>query len=175
MLVGDLVILRARIESDMPVLHAELYDNVVERSRADHRAWQPVPPGPNSKYAVPDPSERAAVFSAVERANDELVGEAVLWGIDTHHRSAHVGLSLRPAARGRGLGVDAVRVLTRYGFDTLGLRRLQIETLSDNAAMIAIAERVGYRREGQLRASAWANGAFHDEVIYGLLADEWRP
>jgi RimJ/RimL family protein N-acetyltransferase len=42
----------------------------------------------------------------VHLADDELVGDAVLWGIDTHNRSAHVGMSLLPAFRGQGLGRD---------------------------------------------------------------------
>ena len=85
-----------------------------------------------------------------------------------------LGISLRPVFRGRGLGTDVVRVLTRYGFAIRGLHRLQIETLADNKAMLAAANGVGYRREGLLRASAWVNGTFDDEVILGLLADEWR-
>jgi RimJ/RimL family protein N-acetyltransferase len=171
-LIGDLVVLRARAEADVAVLHAELHDDVPTRSRADRRAWTPVGPA-HSPYAVRPGSDTAAEFSVVERATGELAGEAVLWGIDRHHRSAHVGLSLRPSFRGRGLGGDVVRALTRYGFATLGLHRLQLETLADNAAMIAAAARAGYRREGQLRRSAWVDGTFADEVVMAALADEW--
>jgi RimJ/RimL family protein N-acetyltransferase len=105
----------------------------------------------------------------------ELAGEALLWGIDTHNRGAHIGISLRPAFRGHGLGTDAVRVLCRYGFAILGLHRLQAETLASNTAMIATATRAGFVREGSLRGSAWVNGQFADEVILGLLAPEWHP
>ena len=77
----------------------------------------------------------------------------MLWGIDLHNRSAHVGISLRPAFRGRGLGGDVVRVLCRYGFAIRGLHRMQLETLADNAAMIAVAERLGFTREGTMRGA----------------------
>ena len=73
------------------------------------------------------------------------------------------------------MGTDVVRVLTHYGFSVRGLHRLQIETLTDNPAMIAAAERVGYRREGQLRGSAWVDGQFLDELILGILAVDWSP
>jgi RimJ/RimL family protein N-acetyltransferase len=114
-------------------------------------------------------------FAAFELATSELVGEALLWGIDLHNRSAHVGLTLRPAFRGKGMGTDIVRVLCRYGFAVRGLNRLQIETLTDNAAMIAAATRAGFVPEGTLRADAWVNGRFADTTIFGQLADEWRP
>ena len=105
---------------------------------------------------------------------DELAGEALLWDIDLHNRYAHVGIALLPGVRGRGLGSETVELLTGYGFDVLGLHRLQLETLADNAAMISAAQKVGYRLEGTLRESAWVLGTFADEVILGLVADEWR-
>ncbi|GAB3727985.1 GNAT family N-acetyltransferase [Nocardiopsis nanhaiensis] len=52
---------------------------------------------------------------------------------------------------------------------------MQVETLADNAAMLSAAERNGFVREGMLRSSAWALGEFMDEVLLGLLADEWKP
>lgn len=157
----------------MAVLHAELYENVPNRSRSHLQPWVPIPCGPRSPYAVRDPSDSAAVFSVIELATGDLAGEAVLWGIDLHNRSAHLGLSLRPAFRGRGLGTDVVTVLTDYGFRTRGLHRLQLETLTDNAVMMATAARAGFRREGTLRQSGWANGVFTDDAILGLLAQEW--
>jgi RimJ/RimL family protein N-acetyltransferase len=197
MLRGELAGLRARADSDVPILHAELYDDVATRMRADTRPWRPIPPGsPASPYAMTKPAADADVFSVVWLGGDghasdgsagdgqagrgrvsaeagELAGEALLWSIDTHNRVAHIGISLRPAFRGRGLGTDVVRVLCYHGFAVRGMHRLQIETLSDNTAMIAAAVRAGFVREGTLRSSAWVDGAFLDETILGLLATEW--
>ena len=171
MLRGELAGLRARHDDDIAVLHAELYDDVATRVRSDARPWRPLPPG-ESPYRVDGKPEHAA-FSAVELATGELAGEAVLWQIDQYNRAAHIGLALRPAFRGRGLGADIVRVLCRYGFAILGLQRLQAETLADNHAMLAAAGQAGFTVEGTLRRSGWVNGDFADEVILGLLASEW--
>jgi RimJ/RimL family protein N-acetyltransferase len=174
MLRGDKIGLRARHETDVPVLHSELYDDVATRSRADSRPWRPIAPGSTaSPYAVCDPTDDAACFSVVQLADDELVGEALLWGIDLHNRMAHLGISLRPAFRGRGLGTDTVRALCQYGLVVRGLHRLQVETLADNTAMIRAATQAGFVPEGTLRRAAWVNGDFADEVILGLLATEW--
>jgi RimJ/RimL family protein N-acetyltransferase len=175
LLRGTRVGLRARHESDVLVLQAELYDDVSVRVRADSRPWRPLPPvAATSPYRAADPKDDVAVFSVVEMDDGgSLAGEALLWGIDTHNRCAHIGISLRPAYRGRALGSDVVNVLCRYGFDIRGLNRLQVETLSDNAAMIAAAKKSGFVVEGVLRGSAWVEGRFMDETILGLLVDDW--
>lgn len=166
--------LRARTEADVAILHTELYEDVAVRSQADSRPWRPISAETAaSPYAVGEPRDDVAVFSVVELAGNELAGDAVLWSIDLHNRAAHIGLGLRPAFRGRGLGTDVVRALCEYGFSVRGLHRLQIETLATNTAMIQAAERVGFTPEGTLRQAAWVTGEFLDEVILGLLAADW--
>ncbi|MEU9347608.1 GNAT family protein [Streptomyces sp. NPDC048278] len=176
MLRGETVGLRARHEEDIPVLRAELYDDVVNSSRADSRPWRPVSPtAEDPRLTVDHQDDETVKFSVVELAGGTLVGGATLWGVDSHNRGAHIGLNLLPSARGKGYGTDVVAVLCRYGFVVRGLRRLQIETLADNAAMLRAAERNGFVREGVLRSSAWVMGEFLDEVLLGLLAEEWQP
>lgn len=168
--------LRARDEADIAVLHAELYEDIETRSQADSRPWVPIAPGSAaSPYAVSESRDDMAVFSVLELDGGELAGEALLWAIDLHNRMAHLGVSLRPAFRGRGLGADVVLALCRYGFTVRGLHRLQVDTLAGNTAMIRAASRAGFAPEGRLRRSAWVNGEWADEVILGLLAADWKP
>jgi RimJ/RimL family protein N-acetyltransferase len=175
MLRAGKVGLRAREEADVAVLHAELYEDIATRMQADSRPWRPIPASSAaSPYAVSEPSDDHAVFSVVELATGELAGEALLWAIDLHNRTAHLGISLRPAFRGRGLGADVVLALCRYGFTVRGLHRLQVDTLAGNTAMIRAAAQAGFVPEGTLRQAAWVGGGFADEVILGLLATDWK-
>ncbi|MFE1921307.1 GNAT family N-acetyltransferase [Streptomyces asoensis] len=175
MLRGNKVGLRARHEEDIPVLRTELYDDVAGSSRAESRPWRPIAPGAKDpRLVVDDKNDGAVPFSVVELEAGTLLGTATLWGIDTHHRSAHIGLGLLPSARGKGYGTDVVGVLCHYGFVVRSLHRLQIETLEDNAAMLRAAESNGFVREGRLRSSAWVMGEFLDEVLLGLLAQDWK-
>lgn len=176
MLKGVKVGLRARYEEDIPILLTELYDDPVIGSRAEGRPWRPLTPGTKDPRLLGDTTDEGVVpFSVVELEGGTLVGTATLWGIDNHSRSAHIGLGLRPATRGKGYGTDVVAVLCHYGFVIRGLHRLQIETLADNVGMLRAAEHNGFVREGHLRSSAWVLGEFLDEVILGLLAEEWKP
>lgn len=174
MLRAGQVGLRARQEADVADLHAELYEDIATRVQADSRPWRPIPAGsPASPYAVGEPGDDFAYFSVVELATGELAGEALLWAIDLHNRTAHLGVSLRPGFRGRGLATDVVLALCEYGFAVRGLHRLQVDTLASNTAMIRAASRAGFLHEGRLRRAAWVSGEFADEVILGMLASDW--
>lgn len=176
MLSGGRVGLRARHDEDIPVLYAELYEDVPGQARALGTPWRPIAPGSaNGQFVVDDTRQHVDHFSVVELDGGALVGTAALWGIDVHNRSAHVGLGLLPAARGKGYSTDVVAVLCHYGFVVRGLQRLQVETLTDNVAMLRAAERNGFVREGELRSSAWVMGTFMNQVLLGLLAHEWQP
>ena len=81
MLRGDKVGLRSRIEADVAILEAELYDDVVTRSRADTSPWVPRSPGlASSPFAVREPADDSACFSVVALDDHErLAGDALLW------------------------------------------------------------------------------------------------
>lgn len=174
MLRGTRIGLRARVEADVAILHRELHEDVSTRVRSSGQPWRPIANGPESPFRVIAPNEDSAAFSVIELDGDQdLVGDALLWGMDAHNRSAHLGLSLRPKFRGQGLASDVVQVLCTYGFTVRGLQRLQVDTLAENLPMIRTATRLGFVKEGLVRRSAWVDGEFVDEVILGLLADEW--
>ena len=173
MLNGPTLHLRARQQADVPVLQEQLYEDVATRVRADTRPWRPMArDAAASPYAVADPTDEVAMFSVVETSTGQLIGEALLWGIDSHNRSAHLGLALLPQFRGRGLSHEVMNLLCNFAFRILGLRRLQIETSPENAAMMATAARAGFVQEGVRRQANWVDGAFRDDAVFGLLAAE---
>lgn len=153
---GEHVALRSRHPNDIPILQAELYDDITTRLQSDSRPWRPIPPDPSlSPYAAPDEDD-TAFFSVITAQEEELAGEALLWGIDLHNRLAHLGLALRPAFRGRGRSVEVLHLLCRYGFDVRGLNRLQLEIANSNRPMIAAGTSTGFETEGTLREASWA-------------------
>jgi RimJ/RimL family protein N-acetyltransferase len=175
-LKGNKVGLRARHDEDIPVLQDELGSDALITARATGQPWRPFTPGSkDGPFTVDDTKQDVVHFSIVDLDSEALVGTANLWGIDTHARSAHIGMGLVPASRGKGYATDTVAVLTHYGFTAHGLHRLQIETLADNTPMLRASERNGFVREGVLRGSSWVMGEFLDEVILGLLVQDWKP
>ncbi|MER5457984.1 GNAT family N-acetyltransferase [Micromonospora sp. NPDC002389] len=104
----------------------------------------------------------------------DAAGDAFLGGCSLIHEppasQAMIGYSLLPAWYGRGYATRAVRLLTRWGFDHVGLARLWAGTLPENLASQRVLEKTGFRREGLLRGRLLgAEGTRADSTVYGLL------
>lgn len=114
-------------------------------------------------------------FKAVDGERGEMVGHIELNRIDPVNRSATVSrVLLDPALRGGGWGTAMVREATRYGFEELGLRRLQLHVFDFNHSAIRCYERVGFQLEGTLREECKAAGdTYWNKCIMGLLKREW--
>lgn len=175
MLSGERVLLRAVERDDVEVLVGIDRDPATWRLVSD-RPY--VPTTVDEALKKYDEGERfrprdGAVPFAIE-VDGELVGDIVLWGIDEFNRRAHLGMALVADARGRGYGTDAIRVLLRYAFQDRGLNRVQLEALATNAPGLAAYRRAGFVQEGVNRQDAWIDGRFVDQVVMGVLAQEWR-
>ena len=85
---------------------------------------------------------------------------------------ASVGYWLRREARGHGAATVAVRLVSAWAFDELGIRRLSLFTLPGNVASQRVAERAGFTREGILRAWLPTRDGRRDSVMFSLLPDD---
>lgn len=99
-----------------------------------------------------------------------LIGGIRLYGINYSDKRAQLAIGIiDPAALGKGLGTQAMRLLAAHAFDTLGLHRLGCRVLDFNARAIAAYEKVGFVVEGREREAALIAGTWHDDLILGLL------
>ena len=86
-----------------------------------------------------------------------------------------MGYWVARGARGGGICTRAVRLLARYGLDELELQRIDLITDPDNVASQRVAEKVGFQREGVMRAHLrHPDGRIRDSVMFSLLPGELR-
>jgi ribosomal-protein-serine acetyltransferase len=104
----------------------------------------------------------------------ELAGALGLNNVNSRTRCAEIDYLLGPAYRGQGLMTRAVSVLVGYAFDELGLNRIEINPDCRNRKSCAIPERLGFQREGVLRQKLFYGGHFGDQVVYAMLAEDWK-
>jgi RimJ/RimL family protein N-acetyltransferase len=77
--------------------------------------------------------------------------------------------------RGRGVGREAVRLLSSYLFEREGAIRIQATTDVDNAPMRGVLARLGFGYEGVLRGfMPSADHAPRDYTMYGMTRDDWE-
>ena len=119
--------------------------------------------------------EHSALLLAVERkAAGGVIGHVVLMRRSVEHRQGEIGYVLDPAHHGHGYATEAAAVMVRLGFEELGLHRIVGRLDARNAASAAVLERLGMRREAHLRENELVKGEWVDELVYAILADEWR-
>jgi RimJ/RimL family protein N-acetyltransferase len=164
---GERVVLRPWTEDDIPVILAEIEDPDILR-------WMPIIPRPytpaDARAFVTDelglgPHQFAIVVE------DRVVGSI---GLRVNENdTGHAGYWLARSERGRGIVPDALRTLSRYGFEELGLGRMELITDPDNHASQRVAEKAGYQREGVLRSHLLhPDGRRRDSVMFSLLPGE---
>jgi [ribosomal protein S5]-alanine N-acetyltransferase len=80
-----------------------------------------------------------------------------------------IGYALARPYWGQGLTTEAAKAVIRFGFDYLGLHRIQATCHADNVGSYRVMEKAGMRFEGILRGSRYVKGRFDDVRMYALL------
>ncbi|MGW1615191.1 GNAT family N-acetyltransferase [Streptomyces sp. NPDC002285] len=88
-------------------------------------------------------------------------------------QAGKLGYAIAAKEWGRGYATDAARTLVTYAFKELALHRITAAIGPENVASIAVAQQLGFTREGVLRDHVLTNGAWRDSVLYSVLAHEW--
>lgn len=145
-------------------LYWEPWDAAAARAALDRRMRQGV---------IGTPGE-AANLAVERRDTGALIGDVMLRWLDGEHRQGEIGFVVHPDHHGRGFAREASEVVLRLGFEGLGLHRLVGRCDARNAASAALMQRLGMRREAHFLQNEWVKGEWTDELVYALLADEWR-
>jgi aminoglycoside 6'-N-acetyltransferase len=92
---------------------------------------------------------------------------------DSMYHHAGIDLFLTSSRRGRRLGPEAIRVLTRHLFNERGHHRLTIDPAANNNSAIRAYERVGFRKVGVMRQyERGPDGAWRDGLLMELLRED---
>lgn len=102
-----------------------------------------------------------------------LQGEVVLkWAAGRDQ--GEIGWTLAPSARGKGYGTEAAAAVLKLGFEELKLHRIEARLDELNDASAALCVRLGMRLEARHVDKWHYKGAWATELVYAILADEWR-
>ncbi len=113
-------------------------------------------------------------FAIVLKASGHMIGTVGFMWIDREYKSAEVGYSLGRAYWNQGIMTEALRAVVAYGFDQLGLNRIEAQHETDNPASGRVMAHVGMRQEGILRQRLKNKGKFVDVALYAILRSDPR-
>ena len=110
------------------------------------------------------------VFAVV--LGGKVVGGIDLY-VDTTNNIAELGYSISQNHWGKGLTLEAATVVIDWGFRTFGLAKVFAGGGALNRRSWRVMEKLGMKREGLLRSHRLVRGERTDEVVYGVLREEW--
>jgi RimJ/RimL family protein N-acetyltransferase len=136
------------------------------------------------KFLTPQKIEKAYEAFALEnnridlvivlKDSNEVVGDLALNEIDHLNRNANIRIALHdPELFGKGYGTEALRLILEHGFKTLNLYRIGLGVYSYNSRAKKAYEKLGFKQEGVIRSELFYDGEFHDNIIMGVLRDEF--
>lgn len=108
------------------------------------------------------------------KGTDIFVGGSGLHRIDWEVRKFEIGYWCRKRFMGHGYITEAVLGITRFAFEVLGARRVEIRCDARNIRSRKVAERAGYTLEGTLRHDALDNeGRPRDTLLFSMIAADY--
>jgi len=111
-------------------------------------------------------------FPIFDVVSGQLMGAAGLSQHDPLHRSANLGYWVRESCQRRGVATAAARLVARFGFEQLGLLRIEIVIQPDNTASRAVAHRTGAKFEAVARQRLCVEGKPRDAAVYGWIPQD---
>ena len=115
------------------------------------------------------------VIEAIEGDKRQPIGSLNLHNISPKDHNATFGIAIGDKKYwSKGYGTEAASLLIRYGFEQMNLHRISSAAFSFNERSIKMHLKLGFKEEGRQREVVFKNGAYFDEVMFGLLRDEWK-
>jgi len=106
--------------------------------------------------------------------NHRVIGDLAILDIDHDNQKAGFRISLHDKnMTNKGYGTEATKLAQTYTFEELNLNRLELEVFSHNIRGIKAYEKAGFKIEGVLRQSLFMKNTYSDEILMGMLRDEY--
>lgn len=171
-LIGEKVILRALEKEDIEFLREMLNDPEMESLVI---GWSfPISKYEQEKWYEKTVHDKQNLKFAIQTKEGELIGLATLGKVDWKNRRATHGIKLsKNAPKGKGYATDAVMAVMKYAFEELQLNRLDGSWFEHNIASQKLYTKCGWVIEGNIRQSVFKNNNYHNEVIVGILREEY--
>ena len=115
-----------------------------------------------------------ACFAVVPAGMDTAIGIFQVRSLEPGFATAEWGFALGSQYWGTGVFVEGARLVVDFAFDAIGVRRLEARAAVANGRGNGALRKLGAVQEGVLRRSFLRHGEYHDQVLWGILSDDWR-
>lgn len=115
-----------------------------------------------------------ACFAIVPHGTSTAIGIFQVRALEPGFGTAEWGFAMGSEFWGSGLFEEGARLVLDFVFDVIGAHRLEARAATANGRGNGALRKIGAVQEGVLRRSFVRNGQYYDQVLWGILADDWR-
>ncbi len=112
-------------------------------------------------------------WAVVLNSEDKMIGTCGFTRFEYNNNCGEIGYVLNPAYWGQGIAAEAVREVMRFGFETLGLNRIEAKFIEGNDASMRVMEKAGMQFEGYRRRSMLIKGDYRTIGVCAILKEEF--
>lgn len=127
-----------------------------------------------TRYRVGEFYDWAIVWQEFGEADAKMIGTCGFTRFDYVNNSAEIGYVINPDFRGRGIAGEAARRVVRFGFEELGLNRIEARYIHGNTASRNVMEKIGMKYEGIMRSALKLDDDYYDVGVCAILKEEYR-
>lgn len=113
-------------------------------------------------------------FAVTVKGFDTAVGLFQVRQLDAAFTVAEWGFAIGSPFWGTGVFADAAALVLDFAFGTIGARRVEARAAARNGRGNGALLKIGAVQEGYLRQSLLRDGRYYDQILYAILADDWR-
>ena len=107
--------------------------------------------------------------------DQKFAGTISFHSISVKNSVSEIGYWMSESMRGKSIATTAVRMLTDYGFATIGFKRVEAMVDIENIASTKLLTSAGYQREGLLRKKiSRDDGRQVDMYLFAAIPEEWE-
>ena len=115
-----------------------------------------------------------ACFAVTLKGYDTAIGIFQMRETEPGFGTAEWGFAIGSPFWGTGVFQEGADLVLEFAFETLGVHRLEARSAVRNGRGNGALRKVGAVQEGLLRKSFLRNGEYLDQVLYGIVEDDWR-
>jgi [ribosomal protein S5]-alanine N-acetyltransferase len=115
-------------------------------------------------------SKKNFLFAIIEKSTKKHIGNIKIGPVNQFHKFADISYFIGDRdAWGRGYGTQAVKLLTEYSFNYLGLESILAGVYQSNIASQRVLEKAGYSLQGRICNQLFnSNGDREDHLYYSI-------
>lgn len=112
------------------------------------------------------------IFDLIKKESNIVIGSCGFHKWIKDHNRSEIGYEIFPTYQNQGYMTEALVSVIHYGFDLMGLNRIEALVSPNNAVSIAVITKNGFSQEGVLRGHYKVDDKYEDSVIYSLLRSD---